>query len=102
MKQDYSTNLLSYKSLARAAECLKALAHPRHLQIVQLLLDGELYTVMEIKQKLGLTQSTTSEYLRFLQQCGLLTSSKSGRSVYYEIAEPQLQDILSCINRRFG
>ena len=52
MKQDNSTNLLSYKSLARAAECLKALAHPRRLQIVQLLLDGELYTVMEIKQKL--------------------------------------------------
>ena len=28
MKQDNSTNLLSYKSLARAAECLKALCSP--------------------------------------------------------------------------
>ena len=102
MNQKNSTNLLNYQSLAKAAECLKALAHPHRLQIIQLLLEGELYTVMEIKQKFGLTQSSTSEHLRFLQRCGFLKSSKSGRSVYYEIAEPQLQDILSCINRRFG
>ncbi len=102
MDHENSTHLLSYQSLVRAAECLKALAHPNRLQIIQLLLEGEPYTVMEIKQMFGLTQSTTSAHLRFLQCCGLLTSSKLGQSVYYEISEPHLEDIVNCINRRFG
>ncbi len=102
MDHENSTHLLSYQSLVRAAECLKALAHPNRLQIIQLLLEGEPYTVMEIKQMFGLTQSTTSAHLRFLQRCGLLTSSKFGQSVYYEISEPHLEDIVNCINRRFG
>ena len=102
MDHENSTHPLSYQSLVRAAECLKALAHPNRLQIIQLLLEGEAYTVMEIKQMFGLTQSTTSAHLRFLQRCGLLTSSKFGQSVYYEISEPHLEDIVNCINRRFG
>jgi len=96
-----SVNLLSHTSLAKAAEFLKALAHPRRLQINQLLLGGKRYTVMEIKQTFGLTQSTASASLQFLQRSGLLKRSKSGRAVYYEIAEPQLHDIVNCIIRRF-
>ena len=101
MNRAKSVNLLSRTSLTKAAECLKALAHPRRLQIIQLLLGGKRYTVMEIKQTFGLTQSTATANLQFLQRSGLLTRSKSGRSVYYEIAEPQLQDMVNCILRHF-
>ena len=41
---------LDLDALSVAAECLKTLAHPHRLQIVQLLLEGELYAVSEIAE----------------------------------------------------
>jgi hypothetical protein len=37
-----------------------------------------------------------------MQHCGLLSSKKEGRKAYYEIAEPQLASIMTCIEARFG
>jgi len=93
---------LEFDALAMAAECLKTLAHPHRLQIVQLLLEGELYTVSEIAEAFDLPQPTTSDHLRLMQRCGFLRSTKEGRTVYYEIAEPHLQDIMNCMQNRFG
>ena len=39
-----------HEALTQAAECLKALAHPHRLRIVQLLLTGEPYTVNELAE----------------------------------------------------
>ncbi len=93
---------LDIDALEMAAECLKTLAHPHRLQIVQLLLAGELYTVNEIAEEFGLSQPTTSDHLRLMQRCGFLKSTKEGRTVYYEIAEPHLMEIMNCMKSRFG
>lgn len=85
-----------------AAECLKALAHPHRLQIVQLLLSGKPFSVNEIAEHCDLNQPTTSDHLRLMQRCGFLTSQREGRTVYYEVAEPHLEDIMACIQSRFG
>ena len=37
-----------------------------------------------------------------LQRCGLLDSEKEGRRVYYNIAEPHLENIMACLEARFG
>lgn len=102
MNKKRKTAKLDIEALTMAAECLKALAHPHRLQIVQLLLEGELYTVNEIAEFCELTQPTTSDHLRLMQRCGFLKSSKEGRTVYYEIAEPHLQDIMNCMQSRFA
>ena len=102
MNKKRSANKLDIEALTKAAECLRALAHPHRLQIVQLLLEGEFYTVNEIAEICELTQPTTSDHLRLMQRCGCLKSSREGRTVYYEIAEPHLQDILNCMKSRFG
>lgn len=36
-----------------------------------------------------------------MQKCGFFTSERDGRKVYYEVAEPHLADIMSCIEKRF-
>ena len=46
MNKKRKTAKLDIEALTMAAECLKALAHPHRLQIVQLLLEGELYTCL--------------------------------------------------------
>ena len=88
------------RAFAQAAECLKTLAHPVRLRIVQLLLHGR-YTVGELAEDCGIPDNVASEHLRLMQRCGLFTSEREGRRVFYQVAEPHLADIMNCIESRF-
>src|SRR5437667_5643220 len=88
-------------ALVQAAECLKTLAHPHRLRMVQMLLRGR-YTVGELAEACGIPSHMASEHLRLLQRSGLLSSTKEGRKAYYEIAETHLENIMTCIEARFG
>lgn len=87
-------------ALEQAAECLKTLAHPHRLRIVQMLLRGR-YTVGELAEACEIPSHMASEHLRLMQRCGFLTSQKEGRKAYYEVAEPHLENILQCVEDRF-
>lgn len=88
------------EALGQAAECLRVLAHPVRLRMVQLLLHGR-YTVGEIAQDCEVPENVASEHLRLMQRCGFFASQREGRKVYYEVAEPHLEDIIRCIEARF-
>ncbi len=88
------------EALAQAAECLKTLAHPVRLRMVQLLLHGR-YTVGELAEDCGVPDNVASEHLRLMQRCGFFTSEREGRRVYYQVAEPHLEDIMNCVESRF-
>ncbi len=92
---------MGLEALAQAAECLRVLAHPHRLRMIQMLLAGR-YSVGELAEACDLPTPMASEHLRLMQRCGFLTSEKEGRHVYYAIAEPHLADIMSCIEARFG
>lgn len=87
-------------ALAEAAECLKILAHPVRLRMVQLLLTGQ-YTVGELAEDCEVPNNVASEHLRLMQRCGFFTSDRDGRKVFYQIAEPHLAEIMSCVEGRF-
>jgi len=93
--------LTSLECLGQAAECLKTLAHPHRLRIVQMLLGGR-YTVGELAEACGIPSHMASEHLRLMQRCGFLTMERDGRRVFYTIAEPHLAGIMACIESRFG
>jgi len=90
------------EAFGEAAECLRTLAHPHRLRIVQLLLTGESYSVNDLSEACGITQPMTSDHLRLMQRCGFLKSKRDGRTVYYEIAEPHLAQIMACVENRFS
>lgn len=90
----------SPEAFAMAAECLKTLAHPVRLRMVQLLLHGR-YTVGELAEDCGIADNVASEHLRLMQRCGFFTSQREGRRVYYQVAEPHLANIMQCIESRF-
>ena len=103
MNRPRKKKTLDFDALTMAAECLKILAHPHRLQIVQLLLAGKKQlSVNDIATHCELNQPTASDHLRLMQRCGFLQSERDGRTVYYTIAEPHLADIMSCIEERFG
>lgn len=86
--------------LEQAAECLKTLAHPHRLRMVQMLLHGK-YAVGELAEACGIPSHMASEHLRLMQRCGFLINRKEGRRAYYEIAEKHLADIMACVEARF-
>jgi ArsR family transcriptional regulator, zinc-responsive transcriptional repressor len=101
MREDPTTKLLDLGHLQEAAECLRTLAHPLRLRMVQLMLGAEL-TVGEIAKACGIPSHMASEHLRMMQHCGLLARRQNGRRIYYQVAEPTVERLMECIERRFG
>lgn len=100
-RKQTTTELLDLDVLARAAECLRTLAHPHRLRMVQMLLRAR-YTVGELAESCGIPSHMASEHLRLMQRCGFLDSERDGRCIYYTVAEPHLAEILACIESRFA
>lgn len=92
---------LTPAAFEQAAECLKILAHPHRLKIVQMLLERD-HTVGELAEACEIVHHMASEHLRLMQRCGFLGSRKDGQRRYYRVIEPQLANILHCIEQRFG
>jgi ArsR family transcriptional regulator, zinc-responsive transcriptional repressor len=101
MKATRSIKLTDMKNLQEAAECLRTLAHPVRLRMVQLMLQGEL-TVGELAEACELPSHMASEHLRMMQHCGFLDRRQDGRKIYYQVSEPAVERIMKCIENRFG
>lgn len=67
------------------SEILKALAHPKRLEIIQLLRDQAL-SVSEIQSMLDLPQANLSQHLQILRESKILSFEKKGKQIFYKIA----------------
>jgi ArsR family transcriptional regulator, zinc-responsive transcriptional repressor len=101
MKTTRTTKLTGLENLQEAAECLRTLAHPVRLRMVQLMLREEL-TVGELAEACEIPSHMASEHLRMMQHCGLLARRQDGRRIYYQVAEPTVTRLMDCIESRFG
>ena len=97
-KQEQKLNLLPIEVLEQASECLKVLAHPARLRIVEILMQGK-FAVHEIARICELNPNQACEHLRLLKGHKLLDSKRYGRTVYYTIIAPQLTGIIECIRK---
>lgn len=93
--------LTELPALEQAAECLRVLAHPHRLRMIQMLLQGT-FSVGALAERCAIPSPMASEHLRLMQRCGFLTCRKVGRTAYYEVAEAHLERILKCVEDRFG
>ena len=71
------------------AQLLKALAHPRRLEIIQLLREQEL-GVSEIYEMLDLPQANISQHLMILREAGVVKTRRSGKQIIYRLAHPKI------------
>jgi len=101
MRATRAVKLTDFDSLQKAAECLRTLAHPVRLRMVQLLLQGD-FTVGDLAEACEVPSHMASEHLRMMQHCGFLTRRHEGRRSYYRVAEPAVKRIMNCIESRFG
>ncbi|OGD61950.1 hypothetical protein A2160_01130 [Candidatus Beckwithbacteria bacterium RBG_13_42_9] len=71
------------------AQILKALAHSRRLEIIQLLQDQAL-PVTQIYEMLDLPQANVSQHLMILRQSGVVSTQRKGKEIYYQIAHKKI------------
>lgn len=91
-------NELQIEQLERAANTLKAIAHPMRIAILNYLDEGKRMTVTEIHNKLNIEQSTTSHHLGILKDKSVLGSKREGKNTYYFLKNDNLSKIIDCIN----
>lgn len=82
--------------LQRAADRLRAVAHPLRLRIIELLADGEL-CVGELIDQLDTKQAVISQQLALLRDKGVVARRRDGSHVYYHLVNPHVIRVLECI-----
>ena len=71
------------------AEMCKVFSHPKRLELINLLRDGEV-SAGELGERLGLSPANLSQHLTMMRERHILVSRKEGNVVYYRIANPRL------------
>lgn len=67
-------------------EVMKALSDPNRVKMLKML-QRKVMCVCEIKEALGLAQSTASKHLKILESAGLIVYAKEGLWVNYRLAD---------------
>jgi DNA-binding transcriptional ArsR family regulator len=93
--------LIKLDALTDAAECLKTLAHPARLRMLEMLFVGE-FTVGRLADACGIAPHIASEHLGKMRDRGLLTAERRGRCIFYAVAKPGLKGIIQCMDENFG
>ena len=83
--------------LDRAAETLRAVAHPIRLRIVELLGRHGQMSVSELVAALRTKPAITSQQLGLMKGRQVLLSRRDGNKVYYRLATPHLVRVIDCI-----
>jgi DNA-binding transcriptional ArsR family regulator len=89
---------LNPENLEKAANMLKAIAHPTRISIIGCLEDGQKLTVTEIHNQLKIEQATASHHLGILKDKGVLSSKREGKNIYYFLRHETLKVLLACVS----
>lgn len=71
------------------AEMCKVFSHPKRLEIIDLLRNGEM-SVTELCQALKISPANLSQHLAMMRERRILVARKEGNNVYYRVANPKL------------
>jgi ArsR family transcriptional regulator len=71
------------------AEFCKTFSHPKRLEILDILKDGEM-TLSAITERLGVSRPNACRYLAVLRMQRILTARRAGVNVYYGLGSTQL------------
>lgn len=75
------------------AKLFRGLSDESRLAILEALRDGPL-PVGRIVEATGLSQSNTSNHLRCLSDCGLVSAEQQGRFVLYRLGDDRIEELL--------
>ena len=71
------------------ANLLKALAHPKRLEIIHLLRD-QILSVSDIHTMLDLPQANISQHLMILRDAKIVKTERDGKQIYYSLMSSEI------------
>ncbi len=71
------------------ASICRTLAHPKRLEILSLLRQGEL-SVSEMAEQMGVSLANASQHLAVLRDKRVVVTRREGVNVYYQIGNPKI------------
>ena len=82
---DYSS-VDQQKDVETASRSLKAMSHPLRLMLLCNLGEGE-FSVQDIVDNVGTSQSNISQHLAILRDKGILSARKDANKVFYKVTD---------------
>ena len=95
-KEEYETTMpkraskLDLEIFERQAVICKAFAHPKRLQLLDLIGGGE-RAVAELQQELGVSKANMSQHLSVLRSTGVVNTRRIGKQVFCALAIPEVK-----------
>jgi ArsR family transcriptional regulator len=78
------------------SQTLKSLSHPVRLKVLCQVIEAE-RSVTELVDFCGISQSAMSQFLNRMKAEGILTARRERNHVYYQVADPNLIQLLKAI-----
>ncbi len=101
LRRGKTPNDTSMADLARkagaAAQLLKLLANENRLLILCRLVSAGELSVRDLVDAVGISQSALSQHLAKMREEGLLATRREAQTVYYRIADPNAQRMLTLL-----
>jgi ArsR family transcriptional regulator len=88
------------EDIERAARSMKAMSHPLRLKILCTLGEHE-FSVQDIVEQVGTSQSNISQHLAILRDKGILSSRKDANRVYYRVGDARTLRLISMMREVF-
>ena len=88
------------RNALRGAELLKAMSNPSRLIVLCQLAEGE-KSVGELERVIHLGQSALSQHLAVLRRGNIVTTRRSGQTIYYSLAGSEAPAVLSALYQVF-
>ena len=85
---------------SRAVALLKSLSHEGRLQILCLLVGGEM-NVTQLAEALGVSPVSVSQQLMRLRAEGIVQTRRDGKSVFYQLARDEVAAIVTALRDTF-
>ncbi|MBN8629465.1 MAG: winged helix-turn-helix transcriptional regulator [Rhodobacterales bacterium] len=85
---------------SKAVALLKLLSHEGRLQILCLLVEGDL-NVTQLAEALGTSPVTVSQQLMRLRSEGVVQPRREGKSVFYHLAQKEVATVVTAVRDSF-
>jgi DNA-binding transcriptional ArsR family regulator len=79
-----------FEVFQRQAIICKAFAHPKRLQLLDLLGDGE-KPVFTLQRELAVSKANMSQHLTVLRSAGVVKTRRNGKQLYCALAIPEVK-----------
>ena len=88
---------MNIEKLNDGAEILKVLAHPARIALVKLMIEKGPANVTSLYEELEAPQSTVSQHLAKLKTAKIISGTRKGLEIYYEIKDERVEPILNAM-----